>query len=178
MFLYPILLSIPFLSGVFAQTACNGHTEYCSRKYSNVTQVGAHDSPFVGGFPWDNQDWNITQQLNYGIRFLQGQTHKNDAGELDLCHTSCLLEDGGSLVSFLEAIKTWLDANTNEVVTLLLTNGDSLDISVFDAAFNSSGITSYAFVPSSSPNTLSIDDWPTLQELMDAGTRLVIFLGK
>ncbi|KAL1979877.1 hypothetical protein VTN96DRAFT_5035 [Rasamsonia emersonii] len=159
-----------------AATTCNGRSEFCSRSYSNISLVGAHDSPFVGDLPTDNQNINITEQLERGVRFLQGQTHKNIEGELDMCHTSCFLKDAGSLVSFLETVKTWLDGNPNEVVTLLITNGDNVNITEFDSAFDQSGIKKYAFVPSSSPNPLSINDWPTLQELIDAGTRLVAFL--
>lgn len=161
-----------------AATTCNGRSEFCSRSYSNISLVGAHDSPFVGDLPTDNQNINITEQLERGVRFLQGQTHKNIEGELDMCHTSCFLKDAGSLVSFLETVKTWLDGNPNEVVTLLITNGDNVNITEFDSAFDQSGIKKYAFVPSSSPNPLSINDWPTLQELIDAGTRLVAFLGR
>jgi hypothetical protein len=162
---------------VLSQTACNGRVEYCSRSYSNVSFIGAHDSPFVGSLPTDNQDLNVTADLEYGIRFLQGQTHQNLEGELDLCHTNCLLKDAGSLVSFLQTVKAWLDTNPNEVLTLLITNGDNLDISRFDTAFADSGIKPYVYVPPTSPNVLPIDSWPTLQELIDAGTRVVAFLG-
>jgi hypothetical protein len=40
---------------------------------------------------------------------------------------------------------------------------------------SSSGLDTYAFTPSSQ---LSIPEWPTLQTLIDDGTRLVMFLGK
>jgi hypothetical protein len=115
-----------------------------------------------------------------GIRFLQAQTHHSilDKNILELCHTSCWLEDAGTLESFLRTVKDWLDDNANEVVTLLLTNGDSVAISEFGDTFSSSGIDSYAFVPSSSPNTLAIDSWPTLGDLILSGKRLIVFLGK
>jgi hypothetical protein len=166
------------LSPAVAQTACNGRAEYCDRSYSNVSLIGAHDSPFVGELLTDNQDLSVTDELNFGIRFLQGQTHDNVEGTLDMCHTNCLLKDAGTLVSFLQTVKTWLDSNPNEVVTLLITNGDSLDISRFDTAFSDSGIKPYAYVPPTSPNVLPIDQWPTLQELINAGQRVVAFLGE
>ena len=56
-------------------------------------------------------------------------------------------------------------------------NGDNVDVNMFDAAFTSSGVKSYAFVPASSPSPLDIEAWPTLQEMITAGTRLVMFLG-
>lgn len=163
-----------------AATTCNGRTEYCTRSYSNITFMGSHDSPFVGEFPQQNQDIDIQAQLDKGIRFLQAQTHHAilDTSVLELCHTSCWLEDAGTLEGFLVKVKTWLDDNPNEVVTLLLTNGDSVAITEFGDTFTSSGIDSYAFVPSSSPNTLAIGSWPTLGDLISTGKRLVVFLGE
>lgn len=158
---------------------CNGQPAYCGRAYSNITQVGAHDSPFVGPLPQHNQNLPVTKQLDFGIRFLQGQTHKNplDHSIIELCHTSCFLEDAGSLGAFLRTVKTWLDGHPNEVVTLLLTNQDSFPVSKFDEAFAAAGMNEYAFVPSSSPNVLAMDKWPTLGGMISDGKRLVVFLG-
>lgn len=124
----PLLSIFTFCpSLVFAQTACNGHTELCSRKYSNVTQIGAHDSAFVGTLPQDNQDQSVTDQLNAGIRFLQAQSHMNKIFKtFNLCHTSCFLEDAGPVSTYLSDIKSWLDANPSEVVTLV--GHDSISI--------------------------------------------------
>ena len=159
---------------ISAQTACNGYPELCTRQYSNITSIGTHDSAFVGLLPQDNQDVSVPEQLNAGIRFLQAQTHKNLLGTLELCHTSCLEEDAGPLSSYLSTVKTWLDANPNEVVTILLVNGDNVDISMFDDAYTSSGLKTYAYTPPTSP--LALSAWPTLQEMISAGTRLVAFL--
>ena len=175
--IYAVLLLSTVAQNIYAQTACNGNAALCDRQYSNVTQIGTHDSALVGALPQDNQDESVTAQLNAGIRFLQAQSHVDPFGSLSLCHTSCFLLDAGSVESYLITVKAWLDANPNEVLTLLLTNGDNVNVSMFDAAFTSSGIKSYAFVPASSPNTLLFDAWPTLQELITGGTRLVLFLG-
>ncbi|CAG7945538.1 unnamed protein product [Penicillium salamii] len=157
-------------------STCNGHSEYRTRSYSNITFVGSHDSPFVGPLPQQNQNIDIKAQLDMGIRYLQAQTHHSvlDKKTLELCHTSCFLEDAGTLKKFLTTIKKWLDAHPNEVVTLLLTNGDSISISEFGDTFSSSGITKYAYVPPSSP--LAISDWPTMGDLISSGKRLVVFL--
>jgi len=158
-------------------TPCNGNPALCSRPYSNVTEVGTHDSAFVGLTPADNQEVDVTGQLNAGIRFLQAQTH-NFFGTLSLCHTSCLLEDAGPLTNYLNTIKTWLDANPNEVLTLLLTNGDSLPITAngeFDNAFQSSGLVPSIYIPPSDA-PLNLTAWPTLQEMITQNKRLVTFL--
>ncbi|KAJ5942999.1 hypothetical protein N7516_003167 [Penicillium verrucosum] len=159
-----------------APTTCNGRSEYCTRSYSNITFLGSHDSAFVGPLPQQNQNIDIKAQLDMGIRYLQVQTHHSvlDRDVLELCHTSCLLEDAGPLKSYLETIKSWLDANPNEVVSLLLTNGDSVAITEFGDTFASSGITNYVYVPSANP--LAITDWPTLGDMISSGKRLVVFL--
>lgn len=161
-----------------AATSCNGQAKYCTRPYSNITFVGAHDSPFVGPLLQHNQNIGIKAQLDMGIRYLQAQTHHSilDNKTIELCHTSCLLEDAGRLKSFLKTIKTWLDQNPDEVVTLLLTNGDSLSVTRFGDTFASSGIANYAYVPPKSP--LPIAEWPTLGDMIASGKRLVVFLGK
>lgn len=173
----PISSTTPSMS-TLAPTTCNGRSEYCTRSYSNITFVGSHDSAFVGPLPQQNQNIDIRAQLDMGIRYLQVQTHHSvlDKNVIELCHTSCLLEDAGPLKSYLETIKSWLDTNPNEVVSLLLTNGDSVAITEFGDTFSSSGITNYVYVPSANP--LAITDWPTLGDMISSGRRLVVFLGK
>jgi hypothetical protein len=172
MMFFKVVLSFLF-AGSVAAISCNGNAALCSRKYSNVTQIGTHDSAFVGILPTDNQYESLTSQLNAGIRFLQAQTHVKN-GALEMCHTTCAELDSGTLVSYLTTITTWMAANPNEVVTLLLTNGDGAAVSLFGAAMTSSGLSAYAYTP---PSQLAMADWPTLQELINKDTRLVMFLG-
>ncbi|KAI4176233.1 MAG: hypothetical protein LQ346_007924 [Caloplaca aetnensis] len=169
-----IVLFPPLSQAATENPLCNGHATLCSRKYSNITFLGAHDSPFVGDSPADNQGLSVTDQLNAGIRFLQGQTHVNAFKALSLCHTNCFLNDAGNLTSYLSTIKEWLDAHPDEVLTLLLTNGDRLDPGKFDAAFKAAGVDKYAFVPPNAP--LPFSEWPTLGDLIENKTRLVVFL--
>lgn len=68
-----------------------------------------------------------------------------------------------------------MDANPNEVITILLTNGDAIDVSDYGTAMNSAGLSKYAYTPS---GQLTLSEWPTLQELITANTRLVMFMGK
>jgi len=153
--------------------ACNGNAALCSRSYSNVVQIGTHGSPFVGILPTHNQQVSLAGQLNAGIRFLQGQTHVKD-GVLYMCHTSCDLEEAGKLTDYLGTIKTWMDKNQGQVITILLTNGDRVDVNMFKNDFESSGMSSYAYTPS---KKLVMDEWPTLQSLINDGKRAVVFLG-
>ncbi|KAG1875526.1 PLC-like phosphodiesterase [Suillus subalutaceus] len=135
-------------------TICNGSPDLCTRNFGNVTFVGAHDSYAVGTN-------NVTQQLNDGIRMLQMQAH-NLSGVIELCHTSCSLFDGGSLQTYLTTVKAWLDANPNEVLSLLIVNSDTFPPSSYDTVFKAVG--------------LDTIDWPTLGSLIDSGTRLITFM--
>lgn len=48
---------------------CNGYPEFCERKYGNITNVAAHNSPFVReGNIASNQNLPVTIQLNDGVR--------------------------------------------------------------------------------------------------------------
>jgi len=155
-------------------TVCNGHAELCSRTYGNVTFVGAHDSFAVGTNNLAaNQDYDVTQQLNDGIRMLQMQVH-NSNGVIQLCHTSCVLYNGGTLADYLGKVKNWMDSNTNDVVTLLIVNSDGFAPSEFDAVFQSAGLKTLSYSPPSS--SLPVSGWPTLSSMISANTRLVTFL--
>jgi len=160
-------------------TVCNGYSELCDRRYSNVTFVGAHDSFAFSTDPLAlarDQEVDIPTQLSLGVRLLQAQSHiKQEDGQLHFCHTSCLLFDGGTVVSYLTTVKTFLDANPNEVLTLLFTNPEGQSVNdVWKPAFDSAGITPLAYVPPSVPVNQS--DWPTLGEMIDSGKRVVVFL--
>ncbi|KAK3368090.1 PLC-like phosphodiesterase [Podospora didyma] len=182
--------SMSMATGVAATAAaCNNSPSLCSRAYTNVTYMGAHDSPFLrdastGNSIAGDQYYNATVALDGGIRLLQGQVHDLN-GRLELCHTSCALLDAGSLESWLSKIRHWMDGNPNEVVTLLLVNSDSKNASAFGGDFEASGISKYGYTPrsptaaassSSSSSTTTTGGWPTLQELIDKDKRLVTFI--
>lgn len=154
--------------------SCNGRAELCDRKYSNITMVGTHDSAFVGFLPTDNQLDSVDKQLGQGVRYLQAQTHDKD-GAIQLCHTNCVLKDAGTLQKYLGTIKTFMDSSPDEVVTILLTNPDSIDVAKFGDAFREVGLDALAFAP---PADLKLDDWPTLGTMVAQKKRLVVFMGE
>ncbi|GLB35944.1 hypothetical protein LshimejAT787_0302320 [Lyophyllum shimeji] len=155
-------------------TVCNGHAELCNRSYGTVTYVGTHDSYAVGVNNLAvNQDHDITTQLNDGVRMLQVQAHVEN-GVIKLCHTSCSLYDGGSLEDYLKTVKKWLDANPNEVLSLLIVNINNAPASQYDTVFKAASVDTLSFAPQSSP--LQASAWPTLGSMIDSGKRLVTFL--
>lgn len=146
-----------------------------TRKPASLS-VGSHDSAFVGSSLSDNQELSVPDQLALGVRFLQAQTHRL-GDTIEMCHTSCVLLDAGPLSDYLAPVADFLGANPDEVVTLLLTNGDAIPVADFADVFDSAGLSKYVFTPNGT-STLSLDAWPTLQEMIDAGTRLVVWMGE
>lgn len=167
-------------------TTCNGHSELCSKLYSNVTYIGTHNSYGIGNGTSNiaaNQAQSIATQLDAGIRMLQAQAHKSSNSSttgigVDLCHTSCSLYQGGAIENWLTQIKSWVDSNPNEVVSLLIINSDSVAPSTYAQAFESTGLSSKMYSPSnpSSSGGVSKSSWPTLNYMIDSGKTVVAFL--
>lgn len=156
-----------------ALAVCNGHEKLCGRQYSNITWVGSHNSAFVGKTFVHNQFVTVTEQLDLGVRFLQAQTLDN-YGRIDLCHTTCWELDVGPLENYLQEIANWMKCHPTNVVTLLLTNRHAISVERFDACFNRTELKKYVF---HQRHVIRKDEWPTLQDMIDHGTRLVIFMG-
>ncbi|KAI9857599.1 MAG: hypothetical protein M1813_008191 [Trichoglossum hirsutum] len=153
---------------------CNGYLEFCERQYSNITEVCAHNSPFnIRGNLFSNQELNVTAQLNDGIRMLQGQVH-NQGGTLHFCHTKCDFIDAGPISDYLSNVTKWLQANPNEVVTILMGNSDGQPPTSFQEHIKKAGLEPFAYVPPKIP--MGLNDWPTLSSMISSGKRAVIFL--
>ena len=153
---------------------CNNHPELCSRAYSNITYVAAHNSPFVNpNNAAANQELGVVAQLNDGIRMLQGQTHfVNDT--VYYCHTSCDLLNAGSAESYFRNITLWVQDHEFDVVTLLIGNADFRPVTDFISPLEASGLSRYAYTPTEVP--MSVTDWPTLSSMILRQKRVVIFM--
>lgn len=182
-FLLSAIALLATIPATLAQTACNNSPDLCARSYGNITHLGAHDSPFISNASNSytssgNQNYNSTVQLSAGVRLLSAQVHKTNSSsnaEYHLCHSSCDLLDVGRLRTWLAEIKTWLDGNPNEVVTLLLVNSDSASAASLDAEYTAAGIKGYTYTPAST-SAITPTSWPTLQQMISNGTRLVTFV--
>ncbi|KAF9692499.1 hypothetical protein EKO04_009764 [Ascochyta lentis] len=186
--LFLALVAVPLVA---AQRACNNAPELCSTSYDQTTHLGAHDSPFLrdastGFSSFGNQFFNSTVQLDAGVRLLSAQVHVasnsvTQARELHLCHTSCGMFDVGLFKDWLWEIRSWMDLNPNEVVTLVLVNMDGIDARELQGEYSKADIAHYGWVPADisktpPPSSEFKKTWPTLGEMIDNGERLVTFV--
>lgn len=157
-------------------TVCNGHAELCTRRYSEVTVVGTHNSAFVQRNSLAaNQELDVHDQLDDGVRFLQAQMHwaRNDT-EPHFCHTSCDILDAGPITDWLSRVRSWVDSHPYDVITVLLGNGNYSSPEMYAPYIESSGLVEFAYVPPSPPADLQ--DWPTLEQMLRSGKRVVMML--
>ncbi|EGS18576.1 phosphoric diester hydrolase-like protein [Thermochaetoides thermophila DSM 1495] len=155
---------------------CNNYPELCARKYSNITQVGTHNSPFVrSGSAAANQQFDVIAQLDDGVRFLQAQIQWPTNGSVPhFCHTSCDLLDAGPITDWLRTVAEWVAEHPYDVVTILLGNGNYSNPDLYVPYIEESGITRFVYTPHVVP--LRRDDWPTLGQMILSGQRVVMFL--
>lgn len=169
-------------NGTTSSSACNNSPSLCNQSYGNITQLGAHNSPFLREEEnnWStsgNQFFDTSTQLSAGVRLVTAQVQRvnGSSGELHVCHSSCDLLDAGTLSSWLGEVRSWLDTNPNDVVTVLLVNGAEADASELASHYATAGITSdLAYTPNGA--TYESQQWPTLQSMITSGTRLVNFV--
>lgn len=182
------LVAVPFAA---AERACNNAPELCSASYDQITHLGAHDSPFLrdastGFTSFGNQFFNSTVQLDAGVRLLTAQIHvaaneQTQAREIHLCHTSCGLFDAGPLQTWLWEVHSWMAANPQEVVTLILVNMDGIDAVELEGEYARADMAHYGYVPADishapPPSTEFKKTWPTLGQMIDKDERLVTFV--
>jgi hypothetical protein len=153
---------------------CNNYAEFCSRRFSNITEVSAHNSPFTEfGNPASNQEYSVTTQLNDGVRQLQAQMHF--VGNIPhFCHTSCDLLDAGPITTWLTTVYKWVSTHPNDIISIILENGDYRPVTDYVPFIESTGLVQYAYVPPQIPMTLS--SWPTLETMIQANQRVVLFM--
>ncbi len=172
-------VTLPF---PFEITGCNGSVSLCQRSYADVAYATAHNamSSATDGWIGPNQQWDVPAQLTAGVRALMLDTYR--AGDLNafgnpevpgvdpdtgyLCHALCVL-GSQPLADGLGEIADFLDANPGEVVSIIIET--YLDNGLTHAGFETAGLLDDVYVH------LGATPWPTLGELVDAGTRLVVF---
>ncbi|KAI9025227.1 PLC-like phosphodiesterase [Phycomyces nitens] len=161
-----------------AQQPCNGYNELCAKPYDSLTYVLTHNSYAFSANPAANQLCGINDQLADGVRALKlsavkptNSSSSDAADAIRLCHTSCSILDAGNAKDTLTSITAWVKDNPNEVLTIMWNNLGNFGTSDFNALYEASGIIEYSHVQAYGNLT-----WPTLQELISSGKRVINFL--
>ncbi|MEO1267932.1 MAG: hypothetical protein AAFX99_07520 [Myxococcota bacterium] len=147
--------------------ACNGDPSLCARRYNEVAYATTHNgmSSHNDGWIAANHCFGITTQLEEGIQALMLDTHY-DNGQVSLCHGPCGF-GRQPIVEGLAEIERFLRANPGQVVTIIFE--DYTDPEDIRTAFAQANLLDLVHTqPEGEP-------WPTLQEMLDAERRLVVF---
>lgn len=146
---------------------CLGRVELCGRAYDEVSYATSHNAMSNEAEGWfvPNHEVPLHTQLELGVRALMLDIHISE-GELMLCHGTCL---AGSepLGPRLEALRGFLEANPSELLTVILES--YAPAPQVAQAFSVAGLEALAHTqPSDQP-------WPTLGDLLENNSRLVVF---
>ena len=150
--------------------ACNGSLLLCQRHYNEVVYATTHNSMSNQKDNWaaPNQKSPIATQLQDGIRGLMLDTYEYK-GEGYLCHGTCVLGKK-KLVDGLSDIRNFLDSHKREIITIIFET--YLSPAKTKKAFMDSKLLQYAFAQKRG------EKWPTLQEMIESGKRLVVFTSR
>jgi hypothetical protein len=160
-------------SGLPEPLPCNGHAALCDRTLPEVVLPGTHNSHAArdDGFPPvnANHQHGIAQQLDDGVRALLLDVYPDEAdpGTLLLCHGPCALASTPHLDG-LGAIVEFLRANPREVIAIIYEDHAPVDAIAQDYATAEAEALVFTHAPG--------DRWPTLGEMIDADTRLLVTL--
>lgn len=185
--------------------SCNFEKEFCLKKYDETVYIGAHNSPFVGSSPVDNQNNDVQKQLHDGVRLLTAQVHWpldmdfgtdnkyiNEMSEvvsknidkipseyktMHVCHTACFLRDAGTLQDYVQQILDWLgtEAQKDEVVSLIITNPSHHTADEVGEALEKA--TGFLDNAFVDDHDIKTNGWPLLGDIIDGGKRLIVFMG-
>ena len=146
--------------------ACNGHESLCDRPLDQVALPSTHNAMSNSDEGWlaPNQRFAPARQLEDGVRGMLLDTYWwND--QAHLCHSIC--EAGATpLIDVFAEFQVFFRDNPNDVLVLVFQN--AIDADTLDAVMVEAGIDGLRYAhPPGTP-------WPTLAELTDAGTPLVV----
>jgi hypothetical protein len=161
-----ILFSLQLIT-VISYAQCNGSIDLCSKQYNEVAYLTTHNAfnSDEDGLLFPNQSYNISSQLNDGVRGLMIDVY-NHFGTPTAYHSVFML---GTipLSDIFNDIKTFLDNNPNEIVTIILEC--YVTANEIESEINQSGLSNYLYTHNNSIG------WPTLQNMIDNNSRLVVF---
>lgn len=161
------LLTVGTFTSNILNAQCNGHSELCDKRYDEVAYVTTHNAynSEEEGLQFPNHTLGIAQQLNDGVRGFMLDVYE-DGGEVIQYHSFAALGTV-PLLDDLQVIKNFMESNPNEVVTIIFES--NVSAALLDTAFHQAGMIGMLHVQN------AVGPWPTLQEMIDSGERLVVF---
>lgn len=147
-----------------AERVCNGRAEACEQRLDEAFFAVAHNAMNVEEEGWllPNQHVGYEQQVADGIRGFMLDVHDDD-GVTSLCHGDCGL-GSETLADGLARFSALLDSHPDDVFVFIIQ--DEVEAAPIAAAFEASGLLGRTIV--------DVPPWPTLAELVDADTRLLV----
>jgi len=181
--LLPAFLPPEYIEEPPVPEPCNGLSELCNKRYSDVTFPETHNahSTLDEGFILyaANHRYNLSQQYDAGFRAFMIDAHPHspettDPANTSFCHGStsivpnvCAMGEVDG-VTLLSALHEKMNSTPRDVVTLLLEVAVAYEN--LEYIFNESGLLQYAFIHEIGA------PWPTLQQMIDSDKRLVVFI--
>lgn len=161
-----LLLVVALSQSMKGISQCNGHFELCDKPFNHVAFLTTHNAYNADedGFFAPNHNFGITRQLEDGVRGLMIDVY--DEGGVATVYHSVALLGTATLESNLTEIQDFLDANPNEIVTIIFEC--YADFELIETAFLNTEMLDYLLEQDLG------EEWPTLQEMIDDGTRLVV----
>ena len=161
-----LLIVILCFSYTKINAQCNGLLSLCNKNYDKVAYLTSHNAfnSDEDNFLLPNQNFNITSQLNAGVRALMIDVYDVN-GTPTVYHGFSAL-GSAPFLNYLTEIKSFLDNNPNEIVTIILecyTTAIQIENEI-----NLSGLNNDLY-------THDNNNWPTLQDMINTGTRFVVF---
>ncbi len=147
---------------------CNGHVVLCDRPFDQVVFPTTHNSNSALSDGYSqivaNHTEGIGPQLEHGIRGMLIDVHDHQDA-VHMCHGTCTL--GNQLhTEGLEIIRDFLEQHPREVLAIIYQDEVGVDAVVAD--YEATGLIEQVYAhPDGTP-------WPTLGELIEADTRLVV----
>ncbi|KAH7846773.1 hypothetical protein Vadar_017981 [Vaccinium darrowii] len=163
---------------------CHFYAENDSLPFNKYAFLTTHNSYAIDGEPshtgvprltFTNQEDNVTQQLNNGVRALMLDTYDFKGG-VWLCHSSrgkCHVYTAFEpAIDTLREIEAFLSANPSEIVTIILEDYVEAPNGL-TKVFTDAGLMKFWFPVSSMPQ--NGQDWPLVSDMVAKNQRLVVF---
>ena len=161
-----ILFSLQLIT-IISYGQCNGSIDLCSKQYNEVAYLTTHNAfnSDEDGLSFSNQTYNIASQLDDGVRGLMIDVY--DFFGTPVAYHSIIALGYIPISDIFNDIKTFLDNNPNEIITIILEC--YVTSNHIETEINQSGLSSYLYTHNNSIG------WPTLQNMINNDNRLVIF---